>query len=1012
VLRLADAFAEEEVETSSLSDIFEEEPVPLNVFVEDGKFLRNPPLSPVQFEAVKHIERVYLPEIYPLMAEEFGGYWSDPVRMTNLITLQWGKGCISKNEDIYDARTGRWSKISSVNAPPTVEGTYEVNSDGDTTHLPGQAVFTKGTNRVLSEGSVPFFRGRGQMVKVTTALGASIEVYAGHLFASWADHNLPYKNRYLRAEPVWQQAASLQAGDRIATLSKIDCLEPVSQDEREVALVGYWIGDGSMPVDGSTSWGFYIDAQATELLETYIDLVESYPGITAKTSIMDSGALRVRATTTGSGRKFSTPLIDVIRKWGLYGSRAWDKRVPDEFFSLPDDQLAIFLSALWDTDGSIYLKKAGTKSLSPCFEYVSVSEGLARDIQRLLLRFGVISRLSSKTPTYTYRGEKKTGRTAWRVTVTSGKFAVRLASVLRLHGPKEALRLVSLDWNYANEQQKTDGDVYWDTVKSVEFLGEDEYWDINVPEGGSYVAGSTALISSNSGKDHVCRVASLRVAYMLLCLKSPQKYYSMPEQDSIHLLNIASNSQQAMRAFFKPMSQAVKRGWFSDKADPTQNAIQYAKNIEAVSGHSEAEGQEGLNIMLGVADEIDAFKSKGEMVGQGKKMREASTSAESILDMLKTSASTRFPMCYKRVAISFPRYLGSTIQNLTEEAKEDYRSQGPSSIYYVSGPLATWDVNPRVEGKHQFATDYRKAPDEAAAKYECKPTRATDAYFRNPEIFRIAVDSPTQPISVDYRLEEHLSEQTGSLVKSWEPVFTFAPDFVPKDGALYAIHGDLAIRGDRAGVAMSHVVRTEERTEKVIEEDGEVTERSQMVEVLRNDFTISLEADLGESPPREIQIRWLRRLVFDLIKRGFSVRLVTLDGFQSVDTMQTLTNHGIETALVSTDRDSNIWKTVKDVASEGRLSMPHSALLQKELEALSRVGNGKIDHPVGGSKDLADAFACSLVDAIQIGGSEGGGVEILLGENIFETGGEVSLYGMDDELLDLSGLMTGGWIDG
>lgn len=606
MFRLSDAFAEEEVVSSSLSDIFEEEPVPLNVFVEDGKFLRNPPLSPVQFEAVRHIERIYLPEIYPLMAEEFGGYWADPVRMTNLITLQWGKG---------------------------------------------------------------------------------------------------------------------------------------------------------------------------------------------------------------------------------------------------------------------------------------------------------------------------------------------------------------------------------------------------------------------SGKDHVCRVASLRVAYMLLCLKSPQKYYAMPDQDSIHLLNIASNSAQAYRAFFKPMTQAVKRGWFADKAEPTQNAIQYAKHIEAVSGHSEAEGQEGLNLMLGVADEIDAFKSKGEMVGQGKKVREASTSAESILDMLKTSASTRFPACYKRVAISFPRYLGSTIQTLTAEAREDNESQGPSSIYYVSGPLATWDVNPRVEGKHQFATDYRKAPDEAAAKYECKPTRATDAYFRNPEIFRMAVDTPEQPVSVEYRLEEHVSEQTGIRVKSWEPVFTFSPDLKPKDGALYAMHGDLAIRGDRAGVSMSHVVRTEERVEIVVEEDGEHTERSQMVEILRNDFTISLGADLGETPPREIQIRWLRRLAFDLIKRGFPIRLVTLDGFQSVDTMQTLTNHGIETALVSTDRDANIWKTVKDVASEGRLSMPHSSLLQRELEALSRVAN-KIDHPVGGSKDEADAFACSLVGAIQIGGSEGGGPLIEMGENIFETGGDMELYGMDDELLDLSGLMTGGWIGG
>jgi hypothetical protein len=59
------------------------------------------------------------------------------------------------------------------------------------------------------------------------------------------------------------------------------------------------------------------------------------------------------------------------------------------------------------------------------------------------------------------------------------------------------------------------------------------------------------------------------------------------------------------------------------------------------------------------------------------------------------------------------------------------------SRQYVSGPLATWEVNPRVKGKHQFASDYRNDPNAAAAKYECKPTRAIDAYFRNP-IFKQA----------------------------------------------------------------------------------------------------------------------------------------------------------------------------------------------------------------------------------------------------------------------------------
>ena len=72
--------------------------------------------------------------------------------------------------------------------------------------------------------------------------------------------------------------------------------------------------------------------------------------------------------------------------------------------------------------------------------------------------------------------------------------------------------------------------------------------------------------------------------------------------------------------------------------------------------------------------------------------------------MLKTSASTRFPQNYKRVAISYPRFLGSTIQQLTEEAKTDIAKVGDQvSIYFSSGPYATWDVNPRIKGPEDFA---------------------------------------------------------------------------------------------------------------------------------------------------------------------------------------------------------------------------------------------------------------------------------------------------------------------
>jgi len=525
----------------------------------------------------------------------------------------------------------------------------------------------------------------------------------------------------------------------------------------------------------------------------------------------------------------------------------------------------------------------------------------------------------------------------------------------------------------------------------------------------------TAEWGKGGGKDSAVRVAAMRVAYLLMCLRSPQRYFGLPEDDSIHILNIAANSGQANLAFFEPLTRMVKRGWFKDRAEPVRGMINYDKHISAISGHSDAETQEGLNIILGIADEIDAFPAKGEMVGQGKRAREASTSAESILNMLKTSASSRFPSNYKRVAISYPRYLGSTIQVLLKEAQDDIAEVGDAnSIYYASGPYATWEVNPRITGREDFDSDYRKDPEEAAAKYECRPFRATDTYFRNPVIFRQAMQGDVQPIQVDYQIVELTSETTHAVVRGWEPVFTFAPDFVAVAGARYAMHGDLAIKGDRAGIAMSHVTHWEERTEVAKDETGFEETHASSVPVLRNDFTIAFEADIsaiddatGLVLPREIQIRWARKLCFELIKRGFWIGSYTFDGFQSTDSIQILASHGIKSGLVSTDRDASIWKTLKDVASEARLSMPFSQRLLTELAGLGRF-NGKVDHMVGGSKDEADAFACSIVGAISLGGEEDvSGEPIESGGSLFATGPELSSLEFGQGAFDLPFGMRG-----
>jgi hypothetical protein len=522
------------------------------------------------------------------------------------------------------------------------------------------------------------------------------------------------------------------------------------------------------------------------------------------------------------------------------------------------------------------------------------------------------------------------------------------------------------------------------------------------PEGRAYWSQPIRMVNfldlewgKGSGKDHVSRIAVLRVCYLLLCLRSPQAYYNMPPQDSIHVLNVAVNSKQATRAFFNPLRRAVTRegSWFQtmgevevservarrgrppkrkpegEAATALLDTIRFPKNIEAVSGHSDADSQEGLNLVMGVADEIDAFKTVHELerAGGRKGARESSSTAEAILLMLQTSASTRFET-YKNIRISWPRYMGSKIQQLIEEGRKDNEAYGlANSRHYVSGPCATWEVNPRVRGKDQFAKDYRDDPIMSKARYECKPSYTVSPYFANEMAVRDCAyllpnvpSGSVQPLIVDY-------VRDGS---AWSPRYTFSEHLFPVQGARYAMHADLAVDSCRAGVALAHVRTWKEVTVLGNSEDGMDVAMMESRPLVKVDFAIGYEADRSSSPPREIQIRWVGDLVLELRRRGFIISLFTADQWQSLDLQQRLTLAGIETDKFSLDRDETGWRNLRDLAYESRLEIPDWELPIREILGLSRLPNGKIDHPAGGSKDIADSIGGAARGAVLLGGRE------------------------------------------
>jgi hypothetical protein len=114
----------------------------------------------------------------------------------------------------------------------------------------------------------------------------------------------------------------------------------------------------------------------------------------------------------------------------------------------------------------------------------------------------------------------------------------------------------------------------------------------------------------------------------------------------------------------------------------------------------------------------------------------------------------------------------------------------------------------------------------------------------------------------------------------------------------------------------------------------------------------------------------VRQIVYHLKNdRGYRIKKVTLDGFQSTDTLQQLAKRKFQTEYISVDKDILPYHDLREAIYEERVEFPRFMSLKKhgdlepveiavhELLRLIEKDNGKIDHPEGGSKDVSDAMA-------------------------------------------------------
>lgn len=471
------------------------------------------------------------------------------------------------------------------------------------------------------------------------------------------------------------------------------------------------------------------------------------------------------------------------------------------------------------------------------------------------------------------------------------------------------------------------------------------------------------MLGKGSGKDEMSAMAITYIVYKLLCLKDPAAYYSKPTNDNIDILNIAVNAEQANRVFFKKFKNYITNSpWFQGKYDAApggepsrQGAVNFNKNINVYSGHSERESWEGYNLFAVVLDEIAAFALESAKGETGK-------TAEGIYKMYRASVNSRFAAYGKYISLSFPRFKGDFIMQLYDRAvaakqvvkrreimkidpdlpdgvegneisiewDEDHiEAYTAPRIFALRRPC--WDVNPIVtleEKVSEFVNDYA----DALGRLACMPPDAIDAFFKDKNKIDAAFSFPNGVINE--------GDDRGS----------FRWDFEPNPDKQYFVHVDLAQKHDRCAVAMAHVEKW-----VAVSMAGKEYEPAPVIKI---DALRYWEPSKND----EVDFDEVQEYIISLQRKGFNLRLVTFDQWRSEDMRKYLRSVGIPTDLLSIKKDQYVDFAV--VMNNNRLEGPDEEKLRTELLQLRLFPNGKIDHPRQGYKDLSDATCGAIFNAL------------------------------------------------
>ncbi|CAN5279242.1 hypothetical protein BH11MYX1_BH11MYX1_26010 [soil metagenome] len=426
--------------------------------------------------------------------------------------------CVTGGTRVIDADTGAWVRIDDV-VHGRVPIANTLTCSRDLKIEPRRVIAAKPS-------------GKKSVFRMRTALGREITATANHPFLTMQG---------------FRKLDELAVGDAVASARALPSLGRKRWSRYELIVLGDLLSEGSLCHPNT----FYFYTQDAQHCAEFVRCVEQFENTIAVVE-RHHGCFSVRVKRIDRSRM--TEAVIWSKRLGLWGGNAFAKRMPAEVFELVDQDLALLVARMWEGDGTLSTTGAHVS-------YDTVSQMLADDMQHVLLRLEITSRIYRRDRPYRDRRAK-----SFVVTVTGvenlrrfnqligrrflGKAKRDRAKILAVWNaarmskdviPAEVSATIraardkqNVSWNAIGratglgmrEIQSTskakrgftrrvigkpgrylkspeleklaDSEVYWDRIVSIEPAGEEETYDLSIEGNHNFLANDFVVHNSHA----------------------------------------------------------------------------------------------------------------------------------------------------------------------------------------------------------------------------------------------------------------------------------------------------------------------------------------------------------------------------------------------------------------------------------------------------------------------------------------------------------------------------------